>query len=115
MRKRRTGGKRERKKRERREKEERKKRERREKEERKKRERREKETQQEEIKRLTDQYLNTIPGLSAGEKQKIIEYNADSDYLVFSARSLEPVDFGVTDYHNSLTGLVDRFSKEYGG
>jgi hypothetical protein len=51
------------------------------------------------IKNLTKTYLNTLPGLSENEKEKIANFNANSDYVAFSVSSLKMGnDIGPTNY-----------------
>jgi len=66
------------------------------------------------IRELSKRYLDTLV-INEAYKKKIIKINADSDYIVFSAVSTEPVDIGVTEYNDPDTGELDRFSKDYGG
>ncbi|KLL02045.1 MAG: hypothetical protein MRERC_5c072 [Mycoplasmataceae bacterium RC_NB112A] len=67
------------------------------------------------IKDLTKNYLNTLPGLNEEQKEKIANFNANSDWIVFSAISTGPTDSPVTEYDNPETGNLDRFCKNYGG
>jgi hypothetical protein len=67
------------------------------------------------IKELTEQYLNTLNNISQSNKEKIIKINSDSDYIVFSAASTDPVDIGVTESLDDETNMPFRFSKDYGG
>src|SRR3954471_15651465 len=60
------------------------------------------------IKNLTKQYLSTL-GISAESQEKLAEFNANSEWVIFSASSLEETDVeSVYGLHNgqSYRGVV---------